>query len=508
MSYHSENHISYPPLPSHVVTERPRNRCGGIKSNAVSPISTDELSPDDSGYLGQVSSHHIHMHDENHVKYPSQYSQDVVAVGRTTFNHHHRHRSPARVRKPTNKKKEHLPNNPLTWRMDPGESLSDFKLVVIGVSDRSAKNKRSLKLHQPNDNRRQKWNVDGLYLDMSGSEDERDVNDKCVVNREETKKPIYKYTVRKEYHLHKVNLAVGPRSCEYFTQLFQRHKRRRNEDDELSQHSIELPISCLNALPVFFDYIYALHAYNKVQATTKTAVAIRYLGTVFGNRSVFNWAADFIQNDLRPETAITYLLEAELYRQKKLRNVCLQICAEEFDHIKIPQLATIPPHLMVNILYSNHFICADDYLICSKIAAYCRCQENNIDGVMLLALTDASVMPEIFPTEALYFIKSMLSLGMNLNDYMGQNQDQCKVRELYERCISAAPSIVHEVLNSFCNADKNREVNLGDVRMSNVETRQIKTVCTDYRQLPPQVKVDLLEYALAKSQTSVEYGSI
>ena len=504
MSYHSENIINHPPLPSHVVTERQRTRYG-IKSNAVSPISTDDLSPDDSGYLGQVNSHH--MHNENHSKYPSQYAQDVTAASRTTFYHHRRHRSPTRVRKPTNRKNDHLPSNPLTWRMDPAESLSDFKLVVIGVSDRSAKSKH-LKLHQPNHKRRQKWNVDGLYLDMSGSEDERDVLDNRVVNREETKKPIYKYTVRKEYHLHKVNLAVGPRSCDYFTQLLQRHKRRRNKDEEFSHHSIELPISCLNALPVFFDYIYALHAYNEVQATTKTAVAIRYLATVFGNRSVFNWAADFIQNDLRPETAITYLLEAELYGQKKLRNVCLQICAEEFDHIKIQQLATIPPPLMVNILYSNHFICADDYLICSKIAAYCRCQENNIDGVMLLALTDASVMPEIFPTEALYFIKSMLSLGMNLNDYLGQNQDQCKVRELYERCISAAPSIVHEVLNSFCNADNNREVNLGDVGISNAETRKIKMVCTDYRQLPPQVKVDLLEYALAKNQTTVEYGSI
>jgi hypothetical protein len=379
--------------------------------------------------------------------------------------------------------------------MDPVESLSDFTLIVIGTSDSSRSGSSSQK-------RRQKWNVEGLFLDMSGSEDERDEcnnhgdKEHRMHDRRQSK---HNYQMRKEYHLHKVNLAVGPRSCEYFAHLFQRQQRGKPHGDN-SQHSIELPLSCLNSIPIMLDYIYASQANDQVHATVETAVSLRYLATVFGNRSLFDSATAFIQNDLRPETAITYLLEADMYRQKKLRNVCTQICAEEFDRLKIRHLAMIPPRLFESILYSDHFH-SDNYAVCSMIAAYCRCQESNIDGLMLLAFTDASIIPEIYPEEALYFIKTMLSMGMNLDYDVGQDEYQCRVRSLYERCISAAPSIVHEVLDSFCHSPGRDNVNPEDMRLSNVKTRQSNMVCADYRQLPPQVKVDLLEYTLAKHQT-------
>lgn len=482
-------------VPSHVVATS-RQVTQTKYPPEVSPMSTDECSPDDSGYLGQVnhympSDRHVH-----YAQYPSRHTREHNTRSKYTNRH-------------GNKKNNAPQQEKLTWRMDPAQSLSDFKLVVIGTSDHShSANMRSSKMNSPQQ-RRQKWNVDGLYLDMSGSEDEGDECKHADIERRECeqRRQKYSYSIRKEYHLHRVNLAVGPRSCEYFALLFRRQQQGKVKDEDSGEHAIELPVSCLGALPIMLDYIYASPTNEQVQATAETAVSLRYLATVFGNRSLFDSATNFIRNDLRPETAITYLLEADLYRQKKLRNVCMQICAEEFDQIKIRHLAMIPPHLLESILYSSHFNYADSYSICSTIAAYCRCQESNINGPKLLALTDASVMPEIYPEEALFFIKTMLSLGMNLDDNLGQDHLQCKIRSLYERCIGAAPSIVHEVLDSFCHSpDPN--ANLDDMRMQNVKTRQNRIVCADYRQLPPQVKVDLLEYALAKHQNSVQYGSI
>ena len=497
-------HRYEPPLPSTVVTDFHRNH-HPIHPHAISPIKSGGCSTDDSGYLGQVHEPYV----DYGMRRRSRSEKNIRA-----YHTQAEGISPTSAKQPRNYKKKKSPKNnrTLSWRMDPSESFSDFKLVIIGVNNHKSKNKHGPKLTSSKQKRRQKWNVEGLFLDMSESEDDRDDSDNNMDREEcrghEHRVSKYNYQLRREYNLHKVNLAVGQRSCEYFTKLFQRQQRSGAKNADDSQHSMELPISCLDAIPIMLDYIYATPSCDQVQASTDTAVSLRHLATMFGNRSLYDSVTDFIRNDLRPETAITYLLEADLHRQKKLRNVCIQICAEEFDNMKIRQLAIIPPYLFESILYSSYFNCSDTYAVCSTIAAYCRCRDQDINGSMLLALTDRSIMPEIYPKEALFFIKTMLSMGMNLEDDVGQDQRQYRVRELYERCIGASPSIVHEVLDSLCNSH-GKDVNIDDgVVMSNVRTRQNKLVCADYRQLPPQVKVDLLEYALAKHQSSVAYGSI
>lgn len=509
--YEHDHHT--PPLPSTILapSQHSHSSYNRHKVSPSSPLSVDRFSPPDSGRLKQNYNHDLNyrdprMHGGKHPKL------------QTAFLQHHLTQEPVQTIRNKAVKRHNANNqknpsqlyNTLTWRMDPAESLSDFKLIVIGISDNNDINRRTT-LNSSSQKRRQKWNVEGLFLDMSGSEDERgdctNPADKAQRSYNNTTSKYSNYPAQHEYHLHKVNLAVGPRSCEYFANLFQRQRRRQTKDYDDCQHWIELPLSCLPAFPVMLDYIYASSSHDQVHATTETAVSLRYLGTIFGNRSLFNSATDFIHNDLRPETAITYLLHADLYHQKKLRNVCVQICAEEFDQINIRHLAMIPPRLLENILYSKHFNCSDDYAVCSKIAAYCRCQETNIDGNMLLALTDITVMPEIYPEEALFFIKTMIALGIDLNNDSGEYQHQSNARNLYERCVGATPPIVHEVLDSFCHGGSpGQHLALDDLRVSNIHTRQNKLVCADYRQLPPQVKVDLLEYALAKRQNDVEYS--
>lgn len=479
-----------------------------------SPLSTDRYSPDDSGYLGQVYGHGVDDYHSSHAHRAQQHqktSNDLNTERQTRLPQNQRSHFPVQHRNNKSVQKHHANkkknpsqvHNALTWRMDPAESLSDFKLIVIGINDNTAVNRR--KLCPSNQKRRQKWNVEGLFLDMSGSEDERDDchNHIDKMPRDyDFRMAKSNYLIQKEYNLHKVNLAVGPRSCEYFTHLFQRQQQLKSKDVDSSQHTIELPISCISAFSVMLDYIYAPQGQDQVHATTESAVSLRYLATVFGNRSLFDSATDFIQNDLRPETAVDYLLQAHLYNQKKLRNVCVQICAEEFDRMKLRHLAMVPPRLLESIMYSKHFHSLDDYGLCSKIAAYCRCQEHNINGPTLLSLTDARVLPQIYPEEALFFIKFMIALGMDIYRDSDQGQHQCEIRNLYERCVGAAPAVVHEVLDSICSG-AGHDLGLDDTRISNVHTRQNKMACADYRQLPPQVKVDLLEYALAKHQNGV-----
>ena len=513
----------------------------------TSPLSMEHYSPANAAsaaYVNKKNNHRVYNgshHDHDHAYVKSQRQRHISSHDRQKAMGHQQHGhnyNPSlkidrfdsyrkEMKNEQNKRKSnntHMSQrlNTLTWRMDPSESLSDYTLVVLGINDEEAVKQRNTKVKgkTKHSRRKDKWMVEGLYLDASHSyenndeccNDDHDKEGKRGNEKDEylnytftssiTGKPYSltrssttarkanasNYPARKEYHLHKANLAVGPRSCDYFSRLFRRKQQQTahgNSTHQNNHHSIELPMSSLSAIPAMLDYIYSTDGSTPIHATTDTAVPLRYLATIFGNRSLFDAATEFLQRDLRPESCIPYLNHADLYRQKKLSEVCVRLCAEEFDQIKIRWLAMLPPHLVEEILYSKYFRSSSSHAVCAKIASYCRCQENNIDGSTLSSLTDVRVMPQILPDEALFFIKFIISLGMDMED----DDNFQNGRSLYERCIDASPSIVQAVIDSLCHG-----------RSTEGNRRQQKNACGEYSQLPPQIKVDLLEYALAKQQ--------
>ena len=390
-------------------------------------------------------------------------------------------------------------SNTLTWRMDPSISLSDFTLTIIAGNDKDAITKICQeKEKQRNTSRREKWMVEGLYLDMSQTNES--VNDDCcdsainnlnrhddqdMYNTRMNSTPSSVGMVVEKYHLHKVNLAIGKRGCGYFARLF----RRRNDDvNSITMHRMEVPISCLPAIPAMLDYLYNPNPDAEVHATTATAIPLRFLGSFLRNPALFDSATRFLQNDLRPETAVEYLKHAELYTQTKLIGICIRILAENFDLLKVTWYASLPPHLMKHILYSKYFTRSTSSMsLCVKIASYCRCQ--SIDRAMLLSLTDVKIMPVVCPEEALFFIQLLSRSGMELTNNCRDDHISLKEKSLYERCITAAPSVVQKIIYTSCQ-DRSGEWP--------IRTSKWKNACTEYSQLPPQIKVELLEYTLAQ----------
>ena len=421
-----------------------------------------------------------------------------------------------RERKNNRKSKHH---NCLTWRMEPSLSLSDFTLSIIAVNDKDAianfRREKKKRFKKKQSSRRDTWMVEGLYLDMSrsASEDDESDDDFCNngnrdghghdkehirdnhVNATISRAKTSDSPVVEKYHIHKVNLAVGLRSCEYFARLF----RNNGDDSNNSGHSLEVPFSCLPAIPAMLDFLYNPDPNAEVQATTATAIPLRYLGTLLRNPILFDSATCFLHKDLCPETAVRYLSNAELFKQKKLADVCVRICAESFEQLKITWSASLDPHLMKRILYSRYFTRSiNRKALCSKIASFCRCQSQKIDRAMLLSLTDAKVMPVVCPEEAIFFIQIMISSGMEIGYHTSDDYISLKERSLYERCIDAAPIVVQGVIDSLCEG---RSTGLSRLPGgSPIRPSQQKNACSDYSRLPPQIKVDLLEYALAQQQ--------
>jgi hypothetical protein len=487
-----------PPIPSLVLDKYKICQSDGTRSTWMIETSPLSVADEDNFQPEAISSRRV---EDNNLNINGCHNNDDMAqtniceINQISLQQIERSRTKHHGSR-NRRKKEY--NNTLTWRMDPSISLSDFTLTIIAVNDEDAiTNICREKEKQRNTSRREKWIVEGLYLDMSQSnESVNDCYDSKINNLNRHDDQDMNNTrmnstrnsmgmVVEKYHLHKVNLAIGKRGCGYFARLF----RRKNDDgNSITMHRMEVPISCLPAIPAMLDYLYNPNPDAEVHATTATAIHLRFLGSFLRNPALFDSATRFLQNDLRPETAVEYLKHAELYTQKKLIGICIRILAENFDQLKVTWYASLPPHLMKRVLYSKYFTRSTSSMsICVKIASYCRCQ--SIDRAMLLSLTDVKIMPVVCPEEALFFIQLLSRFGMDLTNNCHDDHISLKEKSLYERCITAAPSVVQNIIDTSCQD-----------RTSGwpIRTSKWKNTCTDYSQLPPQIKVELLEYTLAQ----------
>ena len=441
----------------------------GMMTSPLSSVHYSPVEPKRRSQHANVCSEHINEHlPESHKK--------EYQIPRSTNKRRSKSSRPRQQSSSTRYES-------LTWRMNPNASLSDFTLSIIGIEDTDAIHKHLLdkekKRKKMRSKRRDQWMVEGLYLDMSRSEDNDGECNADISMQAKKARSEGLYRTKEQYHLHKVNLAVGLRSCEYFSRLF-RKMNSSSDGTHLREHTIELPKSSLQAIPAMLDYLYDPDPTVQVNATTTTAIPLRYLGTYLGNPLLFDSATRFLQMDLRKETAVIYLQQADTYKQKKLAEVCARVCAESFTQIKMTSLSTLQPHLMKMVLYSKYFRPdIDSRAICAKIASYCRCQDKSISTKMFLSFTSENVMQQICPEEALFFIQFMIGLGIDVSC------DNQKAGRLYERCILVAPHMMQEVINS---SSKGRA------------GRIAKNASGSYAKLPPHIKVQLLEFALTQQQ--------
>ena len=452
--------------------DSPKGSVTASTGNMTSPLSSVHYSP---GVESMRRSRHANVCS----------SQDIDE--HVTKSHTEQQQNPRNNNKRRSKSTRRRQQQPkstrletLTWRMSPNVSLSDFTLSVIGIDDKEAIHKHMLdkekKRKKKRSKRRDQWMLEGLYLDMSRSEDcDGECSTDVSTEASETP-PEGHYRLKEQYHLHKVKLAVGLRSCEYFSRLFQKTSSS-SDRSHAREHTLELPKSSLEAIPAMLDYLYDPDPTVQVNATTTTAIPLRHLGKCLGNPLLFDSATRFLQMDLRKETAVTYLQQAETYKQKKLAEVCARVCAENFTQIKMTSLSMLEPYLMKKVLHSKYFRPdIDSRAICAKIASYCRCLSKSISTKMFLSFTSEKVMQHICPEEALFFIQFMIDLGIDVSS------DNKKAGHLYERCCLAAPYMMQEVVNS-CR-----------------KGRIAKNASGSYAKLPSQIKVQLLEFALKQQE--------
>ena len=96
------------------------------------------------------------------------------------------------------------------------------------------------------------------------------------------------------YHVHKANLASGPRRSEYFVKLFQDGGRFAESSQKTSR--IELDEIAAKVFPQLLDYVYSVEA--PLEISTESATALYHLGGYFEMRRLRWEAKQFWQKDM------------------------------------------------------------------------------------------------------------------------------------------------------------------------------------------------------------------
>jgi len=335
----------------------------------------------------------------------------------------------------------------LSWRLDPDDSLSDWTLRVSSSDNPAIGSRR--------------------YVAQS----------KASMNYLRTASTVTRAPI-KTYFVHKTILGVGPRRSEFFAKLFKRDVEDSRDDASSCSFSknstkIELLPSAAARFPAMLDYLYAAPG-TPLDINTQDAVAMRHLASSFGIKELFLETTDFIKEDLNPETAPVYLMEAKKFKNDKVAKSSILTMAKEFKAVKLTALSQLPPHCLLEIVQSESMDLNSSELFSSKIAAYCRCRQDEITLSLLEGLTNARTMPTMAEDESLYFLHLLVSLG---------GKEENNEHSLFARCMIHAPTLLSKARN-LTNSQGETSKASHRHRQNNLDL---------YANLPDRIKVQILE---------------
>mmetsp|Transcript_58333 Transcript_58333/g.132105 ORF Transcript_58333/g.132105 Transcript_58333/m.132105 type:complete len:440 (+) Transcript_58333:19-1338(+) len=159
----------------------------------------------------------------------------------------------------------------------------------------------------------------------------------------------------KSYHCHRNILGVGPRGCTYFVKLF---KPQTFAEGGAAASELTLEDTAAAAFPAFLDYVYT----GDLSIDTASAVALLDLSNYLRCQAAFAEVQDFLRGDLCAATSVLYIKEASKYAADKVLTAALKLCAGCFEEVSLASLLTLPPDLFVGLVGGPGLKCASKLL--------------------------------------------------------------------------------------------------------------------------------------------------
>mmetsp|Transcript_22134 Transcript_22134/g.52644 ORF Transcript_22134/g.52644 Transcript_22134/m.52644 type:complete len:644 (+) Transcript_22134:160-2091(+) len=136
----------------------------------------------------------------------------------------------------------------------------------------------------------------------------------------------------KVYHVHRVVLALGPRGCAFFQDVFRKAESGSSPSTVSGNKRTMVPLvseSC-QFIGCFLDHIYGNEQFK---ITYKNALGLCYLADYFRNNSLWELATDFIEEDLGTPIGLEHLsqyyTDSIYYDQDEFLDHILAVCSKE-----------------------------------------------------------------------------------------------------------------------------------------------------------------------------------
>jgi hypothetical protein len=296
-------------------------------------------------------------------------------------------------------------------------------------------------------------------------------------------------TDSRTYHVHKSVLSTGPRSCEYFSKLFlEKNKPKKNKSQTTR---IELDEQDADSFPLLLDFIYGTGQQRESNDddaslvvgndfTANEAVSLRHLAQLFDCEGLMLAVNKFIQRDLSLKTGPVYLVQAYSYQDKRLLEGAKLLCVENFLLLETGAVLRFPLQLFRSIVYSvaeRSSASADDnsaddqtilsYHLSDVVCQYFEKHPKVLTVKILLGLTDEKIMPDIAPEAAIGF--TALARELDSGDIAPESPEWIGLTILCERCAKAVvreygwqdfnvASALHEFLDGSCSHEKGSKI--------------------------------------------------
>ena len=230
-------------------------------------------------------------------------------------------------------------SNPLSWRLNPQESLSDWQIKVVRAE--------------------------------SGKVD--------------------------LYHVHRMVLAVGPRQSGYFANLF----LNEIKDHGIQRLRLEMPDEFADTFPVVLDFIYGENDIQSVEKR-KHAFSIYEQAEHFQMLGLKSAVANWFRRRLQWFDVPRFLEDIQRFDDSMLVKVAVEQCALQFEEYGPQFAAKIEPSILLKVfelLGSSQYIFHHQADYVAELIVQC-CQAHQVDHDTLQRLTDQQFLP-VVPTGAI-----------------------------------------------------------------------------------------------------------
>lgn len=283
------------------------------------------------------------------------------------------------------------------------------------------------------------------------------------------------------YHCHRVLLAVGPRSCTYFSKTF------RSGFSETSEaiSKLTLEASAAEAFPSFLDWLYT----GNLVISTDTAVALLDLSNYLLCKPACILIHEFINKDISVATSPIYLREASIYASDKVLAAALGLCASSFDSVPLEAVLKLTPDLFVGVVQSANFCCLSETLSV-RVANFLEAHREEANGDLLSSLTGSEVIPRIDSNVAIELLRFGLSYGVLDRDGLVGHGQQSTAKNANT---TEAKEGVKSSLRERCLASMQADF------------RKLQSICIEG--LPSDIVIDLLKGGLDTAISRLDAAS-